>query len=162
MVKGKHTGARLALYLTEGLDCIELTNGGLLGIKTDNASSNGSITQELQSTLEPSAIGWPAIRNHMPCIVHFIQVALDVFISSLGVKGHNKSWESHECDQQIGENESTDIGKSQRGRKGINAKINKVLAMRPGLAKIIEKVCISRCYERTETGLYIAENICWI
>jgi len=32
--------------------------------------------------------------------------------------------------------------------------------MRPGLAKIIEKVCISRNYESPETDLHIAENAC--
>jgi len=64
-------------------------------------------------------------------------------MSSLGVKGHTESWEAHERNQQIGENESIDIEKSQRLRKEGNARINKVSAMRPGLAKIIEKVRIS-------------------
>jgi hypothetical protein len=71
---------------------------------------------------------------------------LGAFMSSLGVKGHTKSWEAHERDQQFGENESTDIGKSQRLRKERNARINNVSAMRPGLAKIIEKVHISTYY----------------
>ena len=42
-----------------------------------------------------------------------------------------------------GENESIDIGNSQRLQKEGDARINKVLAMRPCLAKIIEKVPIS-------------------
>jgi len=83
-------------------------------------------------------------------------------MSSLGVKGRTKSWEAHERDQQFGENESTDIGKSQRLRKEGNARINKVSAMRPGLAKIIEKVCISTYFECAETDLQIAENTCCI
>jgi len=125
------------------LDCFELTDGCLLGITTDNASSNYSMTRELQSTLEISGIEWPALRNHIPCIAHVIQLALGVFMSSLGVKDRTKSWEAQERDQQFGENESIDIGKSQRLRKEGNARINKVSAMRPGLGKIIEKVCIS-------------------
>jgi hypothetical protein len=76
-------------------------------------------------------------------MAHVIQLALGAFMSSLGVKCRTKSWEAHERDQQFGENESIDIGKSQRLRKEGNARINKVSAMRPGLAKIIEKVCIS-------------------
>jgi hypothetical protein len=72
-----------------------------------------------------------------------IQLALGAFMSSLGVKGRTKSWEAHERDQQFGENDSIDIWKSQRLRKEGNAGINKVLAMKPGLAKIIEKVHIS-------------------
>jgi hypothetical protein len=129
--------------LKDGLDRFELTDGRLLGITTDHASSNYSMTRKLQSTLEASGIEWPALRNHIPCMAHVIQLALGAFISSLGVKGRSKSWEAHMCDQQFGENERIDIGKSQRLRKGGNARINMVSAMRPGLAKIIEKVRIS-------------------
>jgi len=79
-------------------------------------------------------------------------------MSSLGVKGRTKSWEAHERHQQFGENDITDIGKSQRLRKEGNARINKVSAMRTGLAKIIEKVRISTHCECAETDLQIAEN----
>jgi hypothetical protein len=129
--------------LKDVLDGFELTDGRLLGITTDNASSNYSMTRKLQSTLEASGIEWPAFRNHIPCMAHVIQLALGAFMSSLGVKGHTKSWKAHKCDQQFGENECIDIGKSQRLRKEGNARINKMSAMRPGLAKIIEKVRIS-------------------
>jgi len=74
---------------------------------------------------------------------HIIQLALGAFMSSLGVNGRTKSWEAQERDQQFGENESIDIGKSQRLRKEGNARIYNVSAMRLGLAKIIEKVRIS-------------------
>jgi len=100
--------------LKEGLDCFELTDDRLLGFMTHYASSNYSITKELQSTLDASGILWPAMRNHLPSIAHVIQLALGAFPSSLGVKGLTTSWEAHERDQQFGENESTDIGKSQR------------------------------------------------
>jgi hypothetical protein len=76
-------------------------------------------------------------------MAHVIQLALGVFISSLGVNGCAKSCEPHERNQQFGENESIDIRKSQRFRVEGNAGINKVSAMIPGLAKIIEKVPIS-------------------
>jgi len=125
------------------LDRFEIPDGCLLGITTDNASSNYSMTRELQSTLEASGTEWPELRNHIPCMAQVIQLALGAFMSSFGVKGRTKSWEAHERDQQFGENESIDIGKSKRLRKEGNARINKVLAMRPGLAKIIEKVRIS-------------------
>jgi len=95
-------------------------------------------------------------------MAHVIQLALGAFMSSLGVKGHTKTWEAHECNQQFGENESTDIGKSQRLRKEGNARINKVSAMRPGLAKIIEKVRITTYFECAETDLHVAENACCI
>jgi hypothetical protein len=76
-------------------------------------------------------------------MAHVIQLAVGVLRSSLSVKGRTKFWEAHECDQQFGENESIDIGNSQRLRKEGNARINNVSAMRPGLAKIIEKLRIS-------------------
>ena len=95
-------------------------------------------------------------------MAHVIQLALGAFISSPGVKDGSKSWEAHERDQQFGENECTDIGNSQRLRKEGNGRINKVSAMRPGLAKIIEKVRISRYFESPETELRIAENACCI
>jgi len=65
-----------------------------------------------------------------------------VFRSTLGVKGCNKSWEAYQRKQQFGENESTDIGNSQRHQNESNARINKVSAMRLGSAIIIEKVHI--------------------
>jgi hypothetical protein len=129
--------------LKDVLDRFELTDGRLLGITTDNASSNNSMTRELQSILEASGIEWPALRNHIPCMAHVIQLALDAFMSSLGVEGRTKSWEAHEHDQQFGENEIIDIGKCQRLRKEGNARVNNLSAMRPSLAKIIEKVRIS-------------------
>jgi len=125
------------------LDRFELTDGRLLSVMTDIASSNYLMAHELQSTLESSGIEWPALRNHIPGMAHVIQLALGAFMSSLGVKGHTKSWEAHECDQQFGENERIEIGMKQRLRKEGNARINKVSAMRPGLAKTLEKVRIS-------------------
>jgi len=90
------------------------------------------MTRELQSTLEASGIELPALRNHIPCMAHSIQLAVGTFMSTLDVKDHTKSWEVHERHQQFGENESIDIGKNQRFRKEGNARINKVSAMRPG------------------------------
>ena len=150
---GQHTGATLDVHSKAVLDSSQLTNGRLLGITTDNGSSNYSMTCELQSTLEASGIEWPALRYHIPCMAHIIQLAWGAFMSSLGVNGRTRSWEANEHDQQIGENQSIDIGRSQRLWKEGNARINKVSAMKPGLAKIIEKVHISRCFEIAETDL---------
>jgi len=116
------------------------------------------MTRKLQSTLEASGIEWPALRNHIPCMAHVIQLALGAFISSLGVKGRTKSWEAHEHDQQFRENESVDIWKSQTLREEGNARINKVSAMKSGSAKIIERVRIWTYFEHAETDIHIAEN----
>jgi len=125
------------------LDRFKLTDSCLIGITTDNGSSNCWMTCELQSTLVGSEIECAALRNHMIRMSHVNQIGLRAFISILSVKGPTKCWESHERDQQFGENESTDIGKSERLQKEGDAIINKVSAMRPSLEKIIEKVPIS-------------------
>jgi len=59
-IKGQHTGAQLPRHLKEGLYRLELTDGGLLAITIDNASSNQSMTCDLQTTLEASRIECPA------------------------------------------------------------------------------------------------------
>ena len=148
--------------MKEVLHRFELTDGRLLGITTDNVSSNYSMSRKLHTTLEASGIEWPALRNHIPCMAHVIQLALGTFMSTLGVKGRTKSWEAHERDQQFGENESTVIEKRRRLRKEGNVGINTVSAMRQGLAKIIQKIRISTYFESAETDIYIAENTCCI
>jgi len=160
--RGQHTGAWLAIHLKEVLICFELTDGCLLGIITNNGSSMYSMTWELLLTLGVSGMECPAMSYHIPCMAHVIELALGAFISTLGVTGHNKSLEAQERDQQFGDNERTDIGISQRLGKDGRARINKVLAMRPGLARIIEKVRISTDFDEPETDLHIAENSCWI
>jgi len=120
------------------------------------------MTRELQSTLEASAIQWTALRNHLPCMLHVIQLAVGAIMSCLGVKGRTKSWEAHERDQQFGDNKGIDIGKIQRLPKEGNARIIKVLAMKPGLAKIIEKVRISWYFGSPEIDHHISENACCI
>jgi len=50
------------------------------------------------------------------------------------------------------------MGNSQRLRKEGNAEMNKVLAMRPCLAKIIQKVGILRYVEYPENHLQLADN----
>jgi hypothetical protein len=129
--------------LKDVFDHFELTLGCLLGIATNNHSFHYSMTGELQSTLEVAGIGWPTLRNNIPCMAHISQLAFGAFLSSFSVKGHPKSWEAHEPNYRFGDIESIDIGKSQRLRKGGNARINKVLAPNPGLVTIVEKVCIS-------------------
>jgi len=161
-VKCQLTEARLAIHVKDVLDRFELTDGRLLENTTYNPSSQYWMTRGLPSIPEPSRIEWPALRNHIPCMAHGLQLPLGAFMSSLGVKSCTMSREAHERDQQFGENESIDNGKSQRRRKEGNAWINKVSAMQPGLAKIIETIRISRYFELPLTDIHIVENSCSI
>jgi len=144
------------------LEGLELTEGRLHRITYDNASSNDSMIRELLSILEESGIKWPALRNHISFMSHVIQLAIRTFMSSHRVKVCTKSSEADVHNQQFGENESIDIGKSQRLQKEANARINKASAMRPGLAKVIERVRTSRYFESPEADLHIVENACCI
>jgi len=87
------------------------------------------MTRELQSTVEASGIIWPEMRNHILCMVNVIQRVLGGFMNNLGGNGRTMSSEAHECDWQLEENASTDIGKSQRLQKEGNGRIQKVSAM---------------------------------
>jgi hypothetical protein len=95
-------------------------------------------------------------------MAHVIQLALGTYMCILDGNGRTRSWEAHERDQHFGETEGTDSGKSQRLWKEVNARINTVSPMRPGLVKMIEKVHISRYFERVETDIHIAENACCV
>jgi hypothetical protein len=132
----------VAVHLNDVLDYFELAKGGLLDNANDKASSYYSMTHELQSTLEASGLEWPSLSNHLPCMLYDRLLAIGALISSLVVIAPTKSWENHKRHPHLGENECIDIGKSQRLRIEGNARINMVFAMRPGLAKIIENVCI--------------------
>jgi hypothetical protein len=95
-------------------------------------------------------------------MVQVIQLALGDSMSSLGVKGHTMCWEGHECDQQLEEDESIHIGRSERLRKEGNARINNLSAMRLGFPMTIEKVHISRYFESPKTDLVVADIACGI
>jgi hypothetical protein len=89
------------------LDCVERTESHLLGITAGISSSNCSITTDMQSTLEASGIQLPALRNHIPCMVHSIQLALSPFMGSLGVKGHTKSSYAQERREESDQNKAS-------------------------------------------------------
>jgi len=108
-VKGQHTGARVAVHLQNVQGHSDLTDSCVSGITTYNFPLNYVMTCEPQSSLAQSGIGWPALRNHIQCIVHVIERVLCAFMSSPDVNCRNKSWEAHERDSHVGENERIDM-----------------------------------------------------
>jgi RNA polymerase-binding transcription factor DksA len=91
-------------------------------------------------------------------MVHIIQLGLGVFRSSPSVNNCTGSSEAQEHDQQLIENETTDIEKTQTYQNEGNAEINQVSDMRPELAKIIDNVYNSSYVECLETDLQIGAN----
>jgi len=96
----------------DALHHLELPDGHVLGRSTVNTSSNDAIIRELQSTLDPSRILLPAWRNLITCMVHRFQLAIGVVMSSLGVIGLTTPSGAAERNQQFGENDTIDFGKS--------------------------------------------------
>ena len=103
----------LAIHLIVLLNRVELTDSRLLGFMTANTCSKYLMTSELQSTFGASVIKCPALKNNIPYMVNVKHLPSGAFLSSVSVKRRTKSWEAHERNQQFGENESIDIGKSQ-------------------------------------------------
>jgi len=157
----QHTGAMLAVHLNNVLDLVGLTNDYFVAITKDNAASNYSITRQHQSTLEYSGIVSSALRAYIPYMAQIIQIALGAFRSIHGVTGCAKFFETFKSNLRVGENASIDIWMTQRLRKECNARINMGSAMKPGFARIIEKVQIAKYFEGAETNLYIAGKPCY-
>ena len=116
----------------------DLDGSRILGITTDNASSNYAMARKLQESLAIVGHEWDAARNHVPCMAHVIQLALGAFMSSLGVKGRAKSWAEHERDKQS-EQVSRDKGKA-KAQASKKSRIDRVDGLNAGFQKIIEKV----------------------
>lgn len=112
-----------------------LENGRVLGITTDNATSNYSMARELQKSLKGMEVEWSAAQNHIPCMAHVIQLTLSAFMNSLGVKGRSKSWE---------EGVRETLNEDSKGRKVKigSSRVKKIEDMDAGFSKIIEKVCL--------------------
>ena len=110
----------------------------LLGITTDNASSNYSMTNCLEKLLEniSGESEWSAEQNHVPCMTHVIQLALGAFMNLLGVKSRHKSWEDTER-EKIGRQSGSC---NSRRKRGGGARVEMVGLLEPGFNKIIEKV----------------------
>ena len=70
----------------------------------------------------------------MPCMAHVIQLALGAFMNTLGVKGHQKSWEDTEREKII-----ADRGRKSKRRIG-GARVERVALLKCGFNKIVEKV----------------------
>ena len=135
-MKGSPDGYNLATHLQRILERFGLDSRQLLGVTTDNASSNYSMTKFLERLLVDCSSEWCASQNHMPCMTHVIQLTLRAFKDSLGVQGRGKSWEDTEREKI-----SEEIpGRRSKIRLG-GARVDRVNSLPAGFNKIVEKVC---------------------
>lgn len=127
-IPGDHSGANIANVLMGVLTRYEIDDGRLLGITTDNASSNYVTSACLQDALAIVGVIWPAANNHMPCMAHVIQLSLGAFMKELKITGRESYYQEEERDQ---------LKKDRQG----NSRIQKFIDMPRGFKKIVEKVC---------------------
>ena len=135
-MKGSDGGFNLATHLQRILEHFELDSRQLLGVTTENASSNYLMTKFLERLLADCSLEWCASQNHMPCMTHVIQLTLGAFMDSLGVQGQGKSWEDTERDKIAGE-----FPRRRSKIKLGGARVERVNSLPAGFNKIVEKVC---------------------
>jgi hypothetical protein len=114
----------MAEHVMAVLDRFEYSDGWLLRITTDNTLWKYTMTQELQYMLQILGIEWSALRTHVTCMAHVIQLYLGVFMGNLAVKEYTKSWEAHEHDKRLGQIEGARNTKMHELRKIGNVRIH--------------------------------------
>jgi hypothetical protein len=103
----------------------------------------------------------PALRNHIPHMVHVILLAIDGPMSSVSVERRTKSSEVLEC-SAVWREWIIANGKRQTLRNKGDTRINKVSAMRPGLVKLMKKVRLAGYFESPDSDVHITENACCV
>lgn len=127
-LKGKHTGKEMAAVVRAVLQRFGLegvSSNRLMGMTTDNASNNRTLSQELNEGLAHLGIDWDHDAMHVPCLAHVIQLILGAFMKSIRVKTR-------------GDASAPNVWKDKLGHK--------VKGMPAGFYKTVEKVCGYTCF----------------
>jgi hypothetical protein len=81
---GSHTGALLAQKVLDALNDFDLAEK-LFCITTDNASNNYKLMKCLRKLLKRQGIVWSAQRNHVNCMNHVLNLAVQAFLKKIKV-----------------------------------------------------------------------------
>lgn len=105
-LKHIHSGAALATVVNDLISKFHLT-GRVISITTDNASSNGTMIEEINQYLDDafrSNCFLDSRIQHIPCLAHIIQLVLKALLGSIRVKPTNETFiRNWEEDQQMHE-----------------------------------------------------------
>ena len=117
-VSVSHTGANLAQHVFEVLIKYNIHNR-LYCITTDNASNNGSLCEALSALLDEEGVQWDAMRNHIACLTHIINLAVKEFLKTLKIQERTPEdeWEVLEYKARIASSKR----KSKYEIKGTNS-----------------------------------------
>jgi hypothetical protein len=132
--KGSHDGNALGAHLLDVLRRFDLDTGRLLGVTTDNASSNYKMAKALEEELTKAGTRWDSKASHVPCMAHVIQLCLGSFMNALNVEQHEKHWTDVEQEKNQAEGENQVKGLKMKKRLVAFEK------MPSGFAKIVERV----------------------
>ena len=85
LLEGSHTGNKLAREIFNTLDAYNIAEK-LFCITTDNASNNGKAMKRLSKLLmKHNGFDWPWEENHVSCLNHVINIAVDAFLKKIKV-----------------------------------------------------------------------------
>jgi len=79
---GSHTGELLAQEVLDALNDFDLAEK-LFCITTDNASNNGKLMKCLRKLLRRQGIKWSAQKNHISCMNHVLNLAVQAFLKKI-------------------------------------------------------------------------------
>jgi hypothetical protein len=83
-----HTGQHLAEIVKRVLEKHGLQDR-LLAITTDNASNNGTLCQELESSMSEDSITWNSKAMQVSCLAHVINLSSQALLSKLSITDHS-------------------------------------------------------------------------
>jgi hypothetical protein len=132
--RGSHDGNALGAHLLDVLHRFNLDTGWLLGVTTNNTSSNYKMAKTLEEDLTKAGRRWDSKAYHVPCMAHVIQLCLGAFMNTLEVQQHEKHW--MEVEQEKNQTEGEQQVKGLKMKKRLVA-FEKIPS---GFAKIVECV----------------------
>jgi hypothetical protein len=81
-LKGRHTGKRLSKEVLDILIEFDLAEK-LFCITTDNAGNMGKLMKCLSKRLRKQGINWDASENHISCLNHVLNLAVQAFLKKI-------------------------------------------------------------------------------
>jgi len=86
--RGSHTVVNMGEIINNSLARYGIQDR-ILGITTDSASNNRTLTKTLNNACSLLSVQWCQLENNIPCMAHVVQLVLGAFMSSIKVK----SWD---------------------------------------------------------------------
>jgi hypothetical protein len=125
-VTGRHQGVRLAAYVLKVMEEYDICQK-LFCITCDNAGNNNTMGKEISRYLkEKYNINWNWSKNHIQCLNHVINLAVQDFLKSIkGITIENDGWEDEE-DKEVDVEEDEVDGNHTFHQEGFAMAMHKI------------------------------------